>query len=136
MATRQCGESSDCGCKLFGVGNRQSICTGCRVCRCKLASNADWASVARGNTGSARAGCRTRTTLPLGSEGLPVGLSVEMEKKRQDETSVAMREQPKIPEEYLRACLQDQYELIPVTLEFLPRGKDYHAGVYRVVSEQ
>jgi spectinomycin phosphotransferase len=47
-----------------------------------------------------------------------------------------MREQPKIPEERLRACLQDQYDLIPVTLEFLPRGKDYHAGVYRVVSEQ
>jgi len=47
-----------------------------------------------------------------------------------------MREQPKIPEERLRACLQDQYDLSPVTLEFLPRGQDYHAGVYRVVSEQ
>ncbi|GAC1350469.1 MAG: aminoglycoside O-phosphotransferase APH(9)-Ia [Ktedonobacteraceae bacterium] len=47
-----------------------------------------------------------------------------------------MREQPKIPEERLRACLQDQYDLYPVTLEFLPRGKDYRAGVYRVVSEQ
>ncbi len=47
-----------------------------------------------------------------------------------------MREQPGIPEERLRACLQDQYDLYPVTLEFLPLGKDYNAGVYRVVSEQ
>src|SRR5438876_4005904 len=47
-----------------------------------------------------------------------------------------MREQPKIPEEHLRVCLRDQYDLSPVTLEFLPRGKDYRAGVYRVVSEQ
>src|SRR5260370_36224768 len=48
----------------------------------------------------------------------------------------ALREQPGIPEERLRACLQAQYDLIPVTLEFLPLGLDYHAGVYRVVSEQ
>ncbi len=47
-----------------------------------------------------------------------------------------MREQPKIPEERLRACLQNHYDLIPVTLEFLPVGLDYNAGVYRVVSEQ
>jgi spectinomycin phosphotransferase len=47
-----------------------------------------------------------------------------------------MREQPGIPEEHLRICLQNQYNLIPVTLEFLPRGHDYNAGVYRVVSEQ
>ncbi len=47
-----------------------------------------------------------------------------------------MREQLKIPEERLRACFQDQYDLIPVTLEFLPLGLDYNAGVYRVVSEQ
>ena len=47
-----------------------------------------------------------------------------------------VREQPSIPEERLRAFLQDQYDLYPVTLEFLPRGKDYKAGVYRVVSEQ
>jgi spectinomycin phosphotransferase len=50
--------------------------------------------------------------------------------------SGAIREQPRIPEERLRACLQEQYDLYPVTLEFLPRGHDYHAGVYRVVSEQ
>jgi len=46
-----------------------------------------------------------------------------------------MREQPRIPEERLRACLEEQYDLYPVTLEFLPRGRDYNAGVYRVVSE-
>src|SRR5690348_13223084 len=47
-----------------------------------------------------------------------------------------MREPPKISEERLRACLRDQYDLAPVTLEFLPVGHDYHAGVYRVVSQQ
>ena len=47
-----------------------------------------------------------------------------------------MREKPNISDELLQACLQDQYNLVPVTLEFLPRGLDYHAGVYRVVSEQ
>src|SRR5712692_11424452 len=47
-----------------------------------------------------------------------------------------MRKPPSIAKEQLRACFQNQYDLIPVTLEFLPRGKDYHAGVYRVVSEQ
>ena len=50
--------------------------------------------------------------------------------------SAAMREPPNIPEERLRACLQDQYDLSPITLEFLPRGRDYNAGVYRVVNEQ
>src|SRR5213592_342312 len=53
-----------------------------------------------------------------------------------DRTSAAMREPPNIPEEPLRACLQDQYDLYHVTLEFLPRGLDYSAGVYRMVSEQ
>ena len=47
-----------------------------------------------------------------------------------------MREPPRILEEQLRACLQYQYDLIPVTLEFLPLGLDYDAGVYRVVNEQ
>ena len=47
-----------------------------------------------------------------------------------------MREQPNIPEERLRAYLQDQYDLVPVVLEFLPLGLDYDAGVYQVVSEQ
>jgi spectinomycin phosphotransferase len=47
-----------------------------------------------------------------------------------------MRKPPNIAEEQLRACFQNQYDLIPVTLEFLPRGLDYNAGVYRMVSEQ
>src|SRR5262245_60963635 len=47
-----------------------------------------------------------------------------------------MREPPKIPEERLRACLQDRYGLSLLTLEFLPLGLDYNAGVYRVVSVQ
>jgi spectinomycin phosphotransferase len=47
-----------------------------------------------------------------------------------------MSKQSRIPEEQLRACLQDQYELNPVTLTFLPLGHDYDAGIYRVESEQ
>src|SRR5512147_1130518 len=47
-----------------------------------------------------------------------------------------MREPQGIPEERLRACLQDQYGLYPTALEFLPLGLDTHAGVYRVVSEE
>jgi spectinomycin phosphotransferase len=46
-----------------------------------------------------------------------------------------MREQPDIPETPLRACLQEQYGLTPITLDFLSLGLDYNAGVYRVVSE-
>jgi spectinomycin phosphotransferase len=47
-----------------------------------------------------------------------------------------MHEQPRILEERLRACLQDQYGLIAATFEFLPLGLDYDAGVYHVVSMQ
>jgi spectinomycin phosphotransferase len=47
-----------------------------------------------------------------------------------------MSKQSEIPEEQLRACLQDQYDLSPVTLTFLPLGHDYDAGIYRVESEQ
>lgn len=47
-----------------------------------------------------------------------------------------IRQKPSIPEADLRACFQEQYGLIPVTLEFLPLGYDFSAGVYRVVSEQ
>jgi spectinomycin phosphotransferase len=47
-----------------------------------------------------------------------------------------VREAPNISVEQLRACLGEQYGLVAVTLVFLPRGHDYRAGVYRVVSEQ
>jgi spectinomycin phosphotransferase len=47
-----------------------------------------------------------------------------------------MREKPAIAGELLQATLQDQYGLVPITLEFLPVGLDYYAGVYRVVSEE
>jgi spectinomycin phosphotransferase len=38
--------------------------------------------------------------------------------------------------ERLCTCLREQYDLAAVTLEYLARGHDYNAGVYRVVSEQ
>src|SRR6266571_4376750 len=63
-------------------------------------------------------------------------MNEENGKKNSDGTSGAMREPPRITEEDLRACLQDQYELNPVTLTFLPLGHDYDAGIYRVESEQ
>ncbi len=47
-----------------------------------------------------------------------------------------MREPPDIPEGHLRACLREQYDLSPVTFEFLPLGLDSRAGVYRVVCER
>lgn len=47
-----------------------------------------------------------------------------------------MRESPNIPVELLRACLRERYDLVATTVEFLPRGHDYRAGVYRVVSER
>jgi spectinomycin phosphotransferase len=47
----------------------------------------------------------------------------------------AMRNSPRIPEENLRSCLKEQYELNPSTLEFLSLGLDYSAAVYHVVSE-
>ncbi len=47
-----------------------------------------------------------------------------------------MCEPPSISDEHLRACLQEQYDLTPITLEFLPLGLDSHAGVYRAVGEQ
>lgn len=47
-----------------------------------------------------------------------------------------MREEPRIAREKLRASLQEQYDLAPATIDFLPLGKDTNAGVYRVVSEQ
>ncbi len=44
-----------------------------------------------------------------------------------------VREPPAIPPESLYACLRDEYALEPASLEFLPRGRDYDAGVFRVV---
>ena len=46
-----------------------------------------------------------------------------------------MREKLGIAVEQLRVCLQEQYDLIPVTLDFLPLGLDTRAALYRVVSE-
>ncbi len=46
-----------------------------------------------------------------------------------------MREKLNIPEDLLRACLQEQYDISAVRLEFLPLGLDTRAGVYRVLSE-
>ena len=47
-----------------------------------------------------------------------------------------MREKLNIPEELIRACLQEQYEISAAELEFLPLGLDTRAGVYRVLSKQ
>jgi spectinomycin phosphotransferase len=46
-----------------------------------------------------------------------------------------MREKPSIPEELLHACLQEQYDLSAVRLDFLPLGLDTKAEVYRVLSD-
>jgi spectinomycin phosphotransferase len=45
-------------------------------------------------------------------------------------------EPPNISVDVLHTCLRERYGLVVVALEFLPRGYDYRAGVYRVVSEQ
>lgn len=47
-----------------------------------------------------------------------------------------MYEHPTISTEQLSACLQQRYGISPATIDFLPLGLDYHAAVYRVVSEQ
>jgi spectinomycin phosphotransferase len=46
-----------------------------------------------------------------------------------------MREPPNISEDRLQACLLDEYNLSTMSLEFLPRGLDFKAGVFRVVSK-
>jgi len=56
--------------------------------------------------------------------------------ERKDRMSGVMRKSPSISEEHLQACLQNQYNLSPVTLEFLPRGHDFSAGVYLAVNER
>src|SRR5262245_12425191 len=45
-----------------------------------------------------------------------------------------MREKLSISEDRLGSCLQKQYGLMPLALEFLPLGLDTRSGVYRVVS--
>ncbi|MBO0791878.1 MAG: aminoglycoside phosphotransferase family protein, partial [Ktedonobacteraceae bacterium] len=47
-----------------------------------------------------------------------------------------MHEPPIIDKKRLRTYLQDQYGLVAATIEYLPLGHDYDAGVYRVVSLQ
>ncbi len=47
-----------------------------------------------------------------------------------------MREPPNISEEHLRACLQQEYGIAPVAVEYLARGADYNAGVFRILSEK
>ncbi len=49
---------------------------------------------------------------------------------------MSRREPPGVSEQRLYTCLRDEYHLSPVALEFLPRGHDYYAGLYRVVSGQ
>lgn len=44
-----------------------------------------------------------------------------------------MREPPNIPLDALRASLEAQYGIVGAAIEYLPRGADYEAGVYRVV---
>ncbi|GCE50029.1 spectinomycin phosphotransferase [Thermosporothrix hazakensis] len=47
-----------------------------------------------------------------------------------------MREQPALTETQLLSCLQEQYGITPVSLEYLPVGLDTNAGKYRVESKQ
>ncbi len=47
-----------------------------------------------------------------------------------------MRDSLSIPDERLRACLQEHYGIATATLELLTLGLDTTANVYRVVSEQ
>jgi len=35
-----------------------------------------------------------------------------------------MRKKPSIPEEQLQVCLEEHYDMSPVTLDFLPLGPD------------
>jgi spectinomycin phosphotransferase len=47
----------------------------------------------------------------------------------------AVPEPPNIALDVLHACLRERYDLVADTLEFLPRGYDYRAGIFRLVSE-
>lgn len=46
-----------------------------------------------------------------------------------------MLEKPAIPDESLQLCLQEQFNIAALEIEFLPLGLDSRAGVYRVVSQ-
>jgi spectinomycin phosphotransferase len=46
-----------------------------------------------------------------------------------------MLEKPDLPDEKLVACLQDEYGLPVVQVDFLPLGADVNAAVYRVVAD-
>src|SRR4051812_24062794 len=46
-----------------------------------------------------------------------------------------MLEKPAILDESLRLCLQEQFNIAALEIEFLPLGLDSRAGVYRVVSQ-
>ncbi|MGH9761836.1 MAG: aminoglycoside phosphotransferase family protein, partial [Blastocatellia bacterium] len=46
-----------------------------------------------------------------------------------------MREQPELPKDGIRDCLHDYYGLTAVTLDFLPLGLDFTAGVYRASTD-
>lgn len=46
-----------------------------------------------------------------------------------------MREPPKLVQARLIACLQESYALTPKSIEYLPLGHDFNAGVYRVTNQ-
>jgi spectinomycin phosphotransferase len=46
-----------------------------------------------------------------------------------------MLEKPELPDEQLIACLQRDYGLRIIQVEFLPLGNDMHTAVYRVVAD-
>ncbi len=43
-----------------------------------------------------------------------------------------MLDKPRLADEKITACLKETYGLTAARLEFLPRGYDAYAGVYRV----
>ena len=46
-----------------------------------------------------------------------------------------MLEKPDIPDELIISCLQEEYGLLIVRLEFLPLGADLGTAVYRVLTD-
>lgn len=64
-----------------------------------------------------------------------LGTSIEASSGNVEGESI-VRQKPNIPEGHLYACLQAQYAISAVSVEFLPLGLDTRAGVYRVVSKE